>query len=81
MKKTLGIGIAIATSVLIGVIYWTTQRQIAEAIDAHLLLPPSSKGLHPELSNRIAELNERSIEGPNRVDSLAQLSTLYHANG
>jgi len=83
MKKAMmaGIGIAIVASVLIGNLYWKTQRHFAAVIETHLLPNPSSKGLHPELSNRIADLNKRSIEGPNRVDSLALLSTLYHANG
>ena len=83
MKKAMmaGIGIAIFASVLIGGLYWKTQRHFAAVIETHLLPPPSSKGLHPELSDRIAELNKRSTQGPNRVDSLALLSTLYHANG
>lgn len=76
-----GIGIAIVASVLIGNLYWKTQRHFAAVIETHLLPAPSSKGLHPELSNRIADLNKRSTQGPNRVDSLALLSTLYHANG
>jgi len=83
MKKglVLAFSIAIIAGALAGALYWTSQKSVAHAIETHLLLPPSSKGLHPELGKRIGELNERSIEGPNRFESLAQLSHLYHSNG
>jgi len=83
MKQSLiiALGIAIVASALAGSYYWKTQRRVALVIETHLLPPPSAKGLHPELGSRIADLNKRSIEGPNRVDSLAKLSQLYHANG
>ena len=83
MKKALvlAVGVILIAGILTGGLHWNTQRRLAATIQAHLLPPPSSKGLHPELGNRISELNKRTIEGPNRVDSLAELSSLYHANG
>jgi tetratricopeptide (TPR) repeat protein len=83
MKKplVLAIGAVIIAFVLAGGLYWKSQRHVAMMIETHLPPPPSAKGLHPELGKRIADLNKRSIKGPNRVDSLAELSRLYHANG
>lgn len=83
MKKALlvSLGVALVAGISVGSLYWNSQRRVAEAIETHLLPPPSAKGLHPELGNRISDLNKRSVEGPNRVESLAELSRLYHANG
>lgn len=75
------LGVVTIAGVLVGSIYWKSQRSVALVIETHLLPTPSAKGLHPELGDRIADLNKRSIEGPNHVNSLAELSRLYHANG
>jgi len=83
MKKGLvfAFGIAIIAGGFAGGLYWKSQRQVALMIETHLLPSPSPKGLYPELGKRIDDLNKRSIAGPNRVESLAELSSLYHANG
>ncbi len=77
----LAVGVILTAGILTGGLYWNKQRRLAATIQAHLLPPPSPKGLHPELGIRITELNRRTTEGPNRVESLAELSSLYHANG
>ena len=77
----LAVGVILIAGILTGGLHWNKQRRLAATIQDHILPPPSSKGLHPELGNRIAELNKRTTEGPNRIESLAELSSLYHANG
>lgn len=83
MKKilTLFLGLIIAAGVLIGTLRWNAQHRIDLLIEAQLFAPPSTKGLHPELAQRITEQNKLAIEGPKRLDSLETLSRLYHANG
>ena len=77
----LAVGVILTAGILTGGLNWNQQRRLAATIQDHLLPPPSSKGLHSELGYRIAELNKRTTEGPNRIESLAELSSLYHANG
>ena len=83
MKKPLvtAIGAVVVVGVLAGSLYWNSQRSVAKVIETHLLPTPSAKGLHPELADRIENLNTQAIEGPKRVESLAELSRLYHSNG
>ena len=57
------------------------QQRIALLIGTHLLPSSSTKGLHTELAQRIAEQNKRAMEGPERLEALETLSRLYHANG
>jgi len=83
MKKvlTITLSIIVIASVLTGTLRWKAQRRDAMIIETHLLPSPSIKGLNPELAQRIVELNQGATEGPDRVDSLAMLSRIYHANG
>lgn len=83
MKKglTIILSIIVIASALTGTLRWKAQRRDAIVIETHLLPPPSAMGLHPELAQRIAELNKGAIEGPKRIDSLAMLGRIYHANG
>ena len=70
------VGVILTAGIVASGFYWNKQRRLAATIQAHLLPPPSFKGLHPELGNRIAELNKRTTEGPNRVESLAELGKI-----
>lgn len=83
MKKalTITLSIIVIASVLTGTLRWNAQRRDAMVIETHLLPAPSAKLLKPELAQRIGELNKRATEGPERIDSLAMLSRVYHANG
>ena len=83
MKKalTITLSIVVIASVLAGTLRWNAQRRDAIVIETHLLPAPSAKLLNPELAQRIGELNKRAIEGPERIESLAMLSRVYHANG
>lgn len=83
MKKalTITLSIVVIASVLTSTLGWNAQRRDAMVIETHLLPAPSAKLLNPELAQRIVALNKRAIEGPERIDSLAMLSRVYHANG
>ena len=83
MKKalTITLSIIVIASALTGTLRWNAQRRDAMVIETHLLPAPSAKLLNPELARRIVALNKRAIEGPERIDSLAMLSRVYHANG
>ncbi len=83
MKKTLIIllGVIVIAGVLIGTLRWNAQQRIALLIETHQIPPPSTKGLHPELAQRILEQNKRAMEGPERLETRETLSRLYHANG
>ena len=83
MKKilTITLSLIVIASALTGMLRWQTQRRDAMVIETYLLPAPSIKGLNPVLAQRIAKLNKRSVEGPDRIDSLALLSRIYHANG
>ncbi len=83
MKKRLSIVLSaiVIAAALIGVLRWDSQRRDAIVIEAHIPPTPSIKHLNPEFAQRVADLDKRAVEGPNRIDSLASLSQLYHANG
>lgn len=83
MKKShfLILSVLVIAGILTGGLRWNSQQRTTRTIEAHLLASPSVNSLKPELAQRIVELNERAVSGPERVDALATLSRLYHANG
>lgn len=83
MKKSLYIALCVAVlaGVMMGLLQWNKGLHEASVIESNILPAPSTKSLHPELAQRIVALHKESLESSNRIDSLAKLSQLYHANG
>ncbi len=83
MKRSLYLGVSGLLLICVAIIFIRQDRVRRETtiIEANLLPAPSAKSLHPELAELLGKFYEDSLNSSQRVDSLARLAQLYHANG
>lgn len=83
MKKLLTIALPFlaVTGIAFGLYKWNAGQMSEALIGEHVPPIPPTKGLNPDLVQRIEKRNQQSIAGPDNQKALAQLAQLYHANG
>jgi len=78
----IGLGMAVFTAALVLISWFWWQGHLRrELIAASLPVRPDVGRVPAEFTTRVAAAERRARQGPDEVGALAELATLYHANG